>query len=147
MPNNKFGDRDGDTAMRPLVTEVVLSAACCILISGCGLGGKGLRDTLVGKWSQSTDPALAKTGLTVRFLPSGEFQAQTVFKSDLLTTPVTLGGSWRVEGQTVVLVPSSVDQPSVSVKEIRWQVKSANRDKLEYVVEGTNEAVTLFRVE
>lgn len=125
----------------------MLSFVCCALVAGCGSGESHLRDSLAGKWSQSTNPALAQSGLTVRFLPSGEFQIQTVFKSDLLTTPVKLGGKWRVEGQTVVLTPSATDQPGVSAKEMRWQIKSAGKDKLEYVVEGTNEAVTLFRVE
>jgi len=125
----------------------VFSFTLCILVAGCASSESRLRDSLVGKWTQSTDPALAKRGLTVEFLPSGEFQAQSVFKPDFPTTPITFGGNWRVEGQTVILTTSTVGQPGISVNEMRWHVKSAGKEKLEYVVEETNKAVTLFRVE
>ena len=99
-PNNRTGCADGYGSPEDvLVTADGLGCTCkctetspgsCVGVAGqttpfrsypaagCGNNSQKL---LLGKWSQSTSPDLAGNGLTITFLPSGEFQLSSTISA------------------------------------------------------------------
>jgi hypothetical protein len=124
----------------------------CVVIVGCSAGSK---PTLIGKWATTTAPDQADTAETLVFLESGEWQQKFIFTlppgmvnaktgEPFKPRPVSLGGSWKVEGDKLHLQCAHSSVPEIKFDQSDLHIKELTANKL--VLEEKGKTTFFFRV-
>jgi hypothetical protein len=103
-----------------------------------------LRAALVGKWSETTDPALSKSAETYMFLASGELQARLSQRDKGDRVWIIAGGTWKLEGKILSFKFTVIDPASVKLKDSTAEIVRLDKEKL--VLRREGKEVSLFRV-